>query len=98
MKIEINTDALGRDVSSLQNQYNALKRNLDSLNSSMTSLNSSWEGDAKSEYLRVYQQDYNTMKSLCNTLDQLIKTLMNAKNQYNSNNNRVKNVISQIRV
>ena len=46
----------------------------------------------------VYQQDYNTMKSLCNTLDQLIKTLTNAKNQYNSNNNRVKNVISQIRV
>lgn len=98
MKVEINTDALGRDIASLQNQYQTLKRNLDSLNNSMTSLNSSWEGEAKSEYLRVYQQDYGTMKSLCNTLDQLIKTLTYAKNQYNNNNNKIKNVISQIRV
>lgn len=98
MKIEINTDALGRDIGSLQNLHSRLKNNLSNLNNSMNSLNSSWEGEAKSEYLRVYQQDYQSMQSLCTTLDQLIKALTYAKNQYNNTNDKVKTTISQIRV
>ena len=98
MKLEINTDALGRDIDSLKTLSKNLKSDLQQLTASMEALNTSWEGTAKTAYMLQYRLDQSKMQQLCNTLDDYIKTLEYAKTQYQNGDNQVKSAVSQIRI
>ena len=65
VKFEIDTDALERSITSLQEETEGLKRDLESLTASMEALNQTWEGAAKEAYMTQYRNDRQNMEILC---------------------------------
>ena len=98
MNIEINIDALNRDIESLQNLYVSFEKNKDLLNTSMHSLNETWEGVAKEAYLVQYQLDELQIDVLQKMVNEFIQLLKYAAGQYQNCDNKVKSMIMQIQV
>lgn len=98
MILEIDVNALGRDIDSLRSLSANLENALNSLTESMQSLNQTWEGTAKNVYLGQYQIYELQMQQLCKTINEFIKTLVYAKEQYQICDNNVKSAVSQIQI
>lgn len=98
MKLEVNTDALGRDINRLQSLIAGLRKDLDALSAEMYSLNETWDGIAKEAYLVQYQIDEVQMNELCQFLELFIQALSSAQEQYQFCDINVKSVISEIKV
>lgn len=98
MKLEINTDALGRDTDRLREQLTGLRRDLDSLTASIEALDQTWEGTAREAYMVQYQSDRQNMENLCSTLEEYIRLLESAKTQYLDGDSKVKMAVAQIRI
>lgn len=96
MKVEVNTDAMGRDIARLQAMSRKLKASLQELDGSMRSLQQCWEGAAKNAYLEEYAADQTAMQELCGMLEEFIRAIEDARRKYQNCEQKVESCVSQL--
>lgn len=97
-KLEIETRRLQSDIEGLRDHLNGLRQTGDSLMAEINALSAMWEGEAKNAFTAQFQSDYNTLKSMAEVIEDLIKDLEFARQQYDTCENSVSSLISSIRV
>jgi WXG100 family type VII secretion target len=97
-RLEIETGRLQRDIDSLKSYLNSMRQTGDNMMAGIRALSSMWEGEAKEAFTVQFQSDYETLQSMEQIIEDLIKTLEFAEEQYVTCENDVASIISAIRV
>ena len=97
-RLEIETSRLQKDIDGLRTHLDGLRKTGDSMMAGINALNSMWEGEAKNAFVAQFQSDYETLKSMAEVIESLIKNLEEARQQYDTCENQVGSIIDAIRV
>lgn len=97
-KLEIESRRLQSDIESLKVHLNSMRQVGNRMMSNINALSSMWEGEAKNAFIKQFQSDYETLNSMAKVIEDLIKDLEYAREQYDTCENRVAAIIQNIRV
>lgn len=97
-EIAIHTDNLKRDTESLRTALRDLKTNKETMLQEIEELSKMWKGQANQVFVSQFRSDCVSFDNLCNTLEEMIRAMENAKNEYEKCDNRVKDLINAIRI
>ena len=96
-RLEIETRKLQNDIDSLKTHLNGMRKTGDDMMSGINAMSSMWEGDAKNAFVAQFQSDYETLKSMADVIESLIKDLEQAREQYDACESSVASIISALR-
>jgi len=96
--LEIETHRLQGDIDSLTGELNALRSTGKEMMAGVDALSSMWEGQAKEAFTAQFRSDYETLNSMADVIQELIKCLENARSQYDACEQKVGSIINAIRV
>ena len=97
-KIEVDTNMLGKDVASIQNEIRALRQESETLKSALTSLNSSWEGPAKTAFVQAVSDDLRQLGELIKSMESFTGLTDQARKDYDKCERTVGDIVSALRV
>ncbi len=97
-KLEIETRKLQNDIDSLKEHLAGMRKTGDQMMSDINALSAMWEGEAKNAFTAQFQSDYQTLKNMADVIEDLIKDLEKARDQYESCEDRVASIIHSIRI
>lgn len=97
-RVEIETDRLKRDIDSLREHLNKMKKKGQEMMTGIESLSSMWEGEAKNTFLAQFKADYRTLQNMEKVIEDLISDLEYAREKYNKCESDVNSTINSIRV
>lgn len=98
MDIEINTDILKSDASSMGDKVSILRSTMEQMNSAVLEMSGMWEGTAHDSFVTQYNSDYENMKEICDIVDKIIDCMNYAVTQYDQCDTEVKDVINALRI
>lgn len=96
--IENNTLILSSDIRRLQGQLDSARSHLKQLNQQMEQLNHMWKGPANAMMRQRFQQDFETITSLCGFIEQMINKLESARRAYETCEANVSDTVSAIHI
>jgi WXG100 family type VII secretion target len=97
-EITVNTSTLNSDIGELQTALDSAKAQLEDMFNQITELDTMWDGDANEEFNKQFRIDYDNTKSLFDTIKSLIECMEYARDQYNSCENEVGNLVNSIKI
>lgn len=97
-RLEIETRKLQSDITDLRTRLANMRRIGESMMAGINALNSMWEGEAKNAFVTQFQTDYETLNSMAEVIEDLIKDLEQARMQYDTCESRVGSIVSAMRV
>ncbi len=97
-RLEVETRRLQSDISDLRTRLANMRRIGEAMMAGINALNSMWEGEAKNAFVAQFQTDYETLNSMAEVIEDLIKDLEQAREQYDTCESRVGSIVSGIRV
>lgn len=96
--VEIDTAMLERDVQQLRQTLSRAKTHINALQEKMNAMNSMWEGPSKAAIQGRFRTDHQRMLELCDTLDELIQTLVSIRKAYDDCEERVFGAVNALRL
>ena len=97
-KIRVNTGSLGRTQSNVTNIASGLEKELAAMQSSVARMNSMWSGEANQSFNQAFMDDINFLKSICSQIRKLAGYEGDARREYDSCEQKVAQLIAEIRV
>jgi WXG100 family type VII secretion target len=97
-EIEINTDMLADDINSMEQNVVQLEAEYNHMFQQLQELNGMWSGPANSAFAVQFAGDLEAFKELTVTLQEIISGLKDAKQEYDSCEQRVSGIINTIRI
>ena len=97
-QITINTSTLSRDIEVLQQQLNVVKSDLNKMYHAVRVLDNMWDGPANQAFNDQFNHDRSDMMELCNTVQNIINCMEYAKQEYNSCEADVSNIVASISI
>lgn len=97
-EIGVHTGRINTDIQNLKNGLNRTRRHIRDLRERMDALNRMWDGEANAAMRLRFQADQESLISLCDFLDALIRQLEAARQEYDTCENDVSSAISALRV
>ncbi|MGI6010699.1 MAG: WXG100 family type VII secretion target [Ruminococcus sp.] len=97
-ELEVDTMNLNQKAARFAELALALEEDLEELRGSLMELNGSWEGDAARAFERQFQGDYETMKTVCETVKELQNTMEYAKGEYIRCEQAVEDTVAAIKI
>ena len=97
-KLEIDTMRLQGDIDDLRSHLRRMEQQGEEMMGGINALSQMWEGPAKAAFTVQFQADYETLQSMGQVLDTLIKSLEFAKENYITCESNVSSIISSIRI
>lgn len=97
-KLEIETRKLQSDIDSLKEHLAGMRKTGDQMMSGIQALSAMWEGEAKDAFTVQFQADYQTLNNMADVIEELIQDLEQARQEYDSCEERVASIIQSIRV
>lgn len=97
-KIKVTTDRLQNDIDSLNEHLQKMCRLIDNMMSGIEGMGAMWEGEAKDAFFVQFKSDYQTIKSMENTIRAMIEDLKYAQEKYVSCENNVETIINAIMI
>ncbi len=97
-RLEIESRRLQSDIESLKVHLNGMRQTGNKMMSNINALSSMWEGEAKNAFTKQFQSDYETLNSMAKVIEDLIKDLEYAREQYDTCENSVASILQNIRV
>ena len=97
-KIRVNTDSLKQTQQSLQERLKAIQKAMKQVSAAMGTLNSMWSGEAHDAFIQSAESDIQFLTSVCDSIQGIINYEGNAVKEYNECEQRVADLIAQIRV
>lgn len=96
--LEIDTVRLQNDIDSLKTHLNQMKTKGESMMEGILALGQMWEGASKEAFTSQFQADYQILQAMEQVIDDLIRNLEFAKDQYESCEDGVESIINSIRI
>ena len=97
-KIKVNTTTLKKDTDSIEQVLKNIEKKIKEMQTAVNALNGMWEGEANASFNQAFQDDITDLKSICDSLKELVRYEQNAKKEYDSCEARVSDLIDQITV
>lgn len=98
MNIEISTEQLNSDISTMQERLDNLIAAKDQVYRCLENLNGMWEGVAQMTFTMQTRMDYMFFQGLINNLNNLIECMEYAKSEYEKCHSEVNDKIASIRL
>lgn len=97
-RIEIDTAALRRCISTVEADITALEREIEKAYEGIRQLDTTWDGAANAAFNAQFNADYTRMKEICGVLKQYNSNLQQAKKQYDDGESNVADIVASIRI
>ncbi len=97
-EIEIDTAVLAGKVGNMAELTMSLFQDLDELKESLDALNNSWEGEAQRAFSFQFQQDFEAMKAVCETIEELQEAMSYASSQYTKCEQSIEDTVAEIKI
>ena len=98
MQIEISTEHLSRDISTISQQLEALKSAQKNVFTCLEQLSTMWDGQAHSKFQYQVLLDNNRLTKMMNEINNLIECMQYAKQEYEKCHDTVYDKISGLRL
>jgi len=98
MQIEISTQQLNSDISTMNQQLEALKSARDNVFSCLEQLSTMWEGKAHFQFQNQVLMDSNRLYSLMKEIQNLIDCMQYARQEYDKCHDTVWDKINSLRL
>lgn len=98
INLEVESGRLQSAIENMKSHLNGIRRIGSSMMSNVNALNSMWEGEAKTAFMAQFEADYETLNSMAEAIEKLIKNLEYAREQYDACEGSVASIIQGIRV
>lgn len=95
-RIEIDTQLLHSDIDRIKQLLNSLKRTVSNAYEEAAVLDSMWDGLANSAYIRTFNQDQERLIELCSDIEAFAERLNDAKEQYETGEACVSDIIAAL--
>lgn len=96
--IEVDIKALDQDVQDLKETLEKVKGNMEGMFNTIKELDTMWEGPAHDAFIMQFEADRQFFNALCDTVDGIIDSMENAKNNYRKCEASVREEIDKIRI
>ena len=97
-EIEMDTSLLGRDIDNLENTLTQLETWIEKMFDTINKMDTMWKGPANNVFNVQFKNDYETCKTMCGILRELIGSLNHAKEEYDKCEQNVNNMIRSIKI
>ena len=97
-EIQVNTVTLNSDIETLTTTLSQIQKNLDKMYDAVKVLDSMWEGEANNMFNQQFASDREAMGDVCKNIQTVIDCMTYAKEQYNTCEGRVGEIVSSIRI
>lgn len=97
-EIAVNTVTLNQDIETLTTTLGQIKKNLGKMYDAVNALDSMWDGDANAIFNQQFETDRSAMEDVCKNIQSVIDCMDYAKEQYNTCEGRVGEIVSSIRI
>lgn len=97
-EIEINTSTLAGTVENLENTTSKLEEQVKKMFQTIQELDQMWDGEANKAFNEQFQQDHTACEEMCQELRQMINSFKHAREEYDKCENRVDELVRQLRV
>lgn len=98
MEIAVNTSTLAGDIVELKNELVNARKLLSDMFGQVAELDEMWAGPAHEEFRRQFGIDYEDARNLCNTVESLLVSMVNAREQYDKCEDTVNEIVSAISI
>lgn len=96
--IKINTDRLRTDIESVAGHLQGMKSELESMKQNVAQLDSMWDGPGSEAFKKAFWDDMRGMDTLLKNLQSMYSYETNARAKYESCENKVGDIVANIRV
>lgn len=97
-EIEMDTSLLARDIDNLESTLTQLETRLGKMFDAINKMDAMWNGSANSAFNAQFKNDYDTCKSMCGILRELIGSLNHAKEEYDKCEQNISGMIQSIKI
>jgi WXG100 family type VII secretion target len=97
-QIEISMTTLDQDINSMSTLLNQIRTNMNGMFDSIQELDAMWDGPAHQAFAEQVTADKALMVTLCNTVQEIIESMENAKTSYRQCESAVADVVNQIEI
>lgn len=97
-EIAVNTATLQNDINDMQEVLEKVKKRTQSMFDEIMELDSMWDGVAHMAFKQQFNQDYQKMVELCNTISSLIFCMQYAKKEYEACEKSIHSIVNSIRI
>ncbi len=97
-QLAIETRRLQNDIDSLTRDLDGMRKTGEKMMAGINGLSSMWEGEAKNAFTEQFRSDYETLQSMAGIINDLIKSLEYAREQYDKCENNVASIVDAIRI
>ena len=97
-EISVNTDSLAKDIETLKENLNAIKKDLGNMYDRVRVLDAGWDGPANEEFNKQFDADRKNMEAVCKTVEKIIQNLEYARKEYDSCEKSVGSIVAAIKV
>lgn len=96
--IEVDIATLEQDVRELEETLALVRNDMQVMFQTVSELDAMWDGPANEAFNRQFAADRNMFEELCDSVDDIIDSMENAKNAYRRCEAAVKEEIDRIQV
>ena len=96
--IEVSIITLEQDTDTMLEALNGLKQKIQEIDDIVTSLNGVWESEAKRNFMLHYENDKQAFLTMFENVDEVLKSMQNAKKAYERCENTVYQKITAIKI
>ena len=97
-EISVNTDSLAKDIETLKENLNAIKKDLGNMYDRVRVLDAGWDGPANAEFNKQFDADRKNMEAVCKTVEKIIQNLEYARKEYDSCEKSVESIVAAIKI
>ncbi len=97
-EIGVNTETLRSQVESLRTEIGQAESEMNQMYDAVQELDGMWDGPANEAFKTQFMNDKEFMEELCKTVREIIDSMDNARTEYESCENTVRQLIGDIRI
>lgn len=96
-EFEVNLSQLRTDIDNARQNLNYIQTNLKSMFAELKELDATWDGEANEAFNVQINTDHEFMQEVCKSLNSLIDSMDNARNEYKKSESNVSSAIRALR-
>ena len=97
-ELKINTGRLGSDAGQVKTLKDKMEKELTSMKSEIDAMNSMWQGPAKQEFVKAFEDDRSAAAEVIRELKSLQGFETQAKDKYEKCEHQVSSLVDSIRI
>lgn len=97
-KIKISTQRLSTDADKVNRSISDIVKQLNNMENSVTQLDKMWEGESSEAFKKAFHDDIALAEKMISNLNKIYQYEENAKNKYDACENKVGQMVNNIKI